>query len=137
MPQIPTPGGMPKGNTPQNPNPIVEPLSGSLTQAQDGQLLMSKSSEKPASGEESSGSNALQNSVPKESSDSSISHNSVPKETADTAAQTSDGSDAGTDSKSASNVKTEKKGFAGWHILLILAIAGLFVFFLWRKRRKK
>ncbi len=136
-PQIPTPGGMPKGNTPQNPNPIVEPLSGSLTQAQDGQLLMSKSSEKPASGEESSGSNALQNSVPKESSDSSISHNSVPKETADTDVQTSAGSDAGTDSKSASNVKTEKKGSVGWYVLLILALAGLFVFFLWKKRRKK
>ncbi len=135
------PGGSkpqkPGGNTQQNPNPIVEYLSGSLAQAQGGQLLMSKSTEKTVSGEESSGSNALQNPVPEESSDSSISHNSVPKETADTAAQTSDGSDAGTDSKSASNVKTEKKGFAGWHILLILAIAGLFVFFLWRKRRKK
>ncbi len=131
------PGGMPKGNTPQKPNPIVEPLSGSLAQAQDGQLLMSKSSEKPASGEENSGSNALQNSVPKESSDSSISHNSVPKETADTDVQTSAGSDAGTDSKSASNVKTEKKGSAGWYVLLILALAGLFVFFLWKKRRKK
>ena len=59
------------------------------------------------------------------------------EETSDLDVQDSAESDAGVKSKSASSVKKENKGFAGWYVLLILAFVGLLVVLMRRKRRKE
>ena len=134
-PQDPEPGETPQGSTPQNP--AVEYLSGSSAQAQGGKLLISRSSGKPESGEGRTDSDEVQNSAPKETEDSIISQNPTLDNTSDMDAQTDAGSDAGTESKSESNVKAEGKSFVGWYVLLIVALIGLLVVLIWRRRRKE
>lgn len=96
-----------------------------------------KLSDNPASGGGKPDRGAAQDSTSKDAADSGISQSQAAEETMDRDAQTSDGSDAGTEPKSASNVKTEHKSYVGWYVLLGVVLAGLLVFFIKKKRRKE
>lgn len=131
-PQVSQPGGTPQGSTPQNP--AVKYLSGRSAQAQGDYRLMGKSTAKPASGEGRTDDNAAQDPAPKEAAESSMPQSPTLEETSGLDVQDSAESDAGVKSKSASSVKKENKGFAGWYVLLIVTLIVLLLFFAWRRK---